>query len=182
MKFNIFKILNSALGKLTSGEFEVLYYVLNGMRLTNRLELKIQRDVMLDSFGGKLSSRSLHKYAMSLEAKGYLGVSKNKNNFYTFSLKVTTPKKEPQTRKEEYCQQLEHPLWLKKRDVILERDHHQCALCGSTTNLQVHHIRYSQGKKAWEYPNAVLLTLCNECHQKVHSDPNHKLNPYRQNN
>lgn len=78
-----------------------------------------------------------------------------------------------------YKELLEHPKWLKKRRIILERDNYQCALCGSKHNLQVHHIKYKDGRKPWEYPNAVLLTLCNECHQKVHSDPNHELNPYR---
>ena len=81
-----------------------------------------------------------------------------------------------------YKEQLEHPLWTKKRNVILERDNHQCVLCGSSSDLQVHHTRYEKGNKAWEYPNAALVTLCKECHQKVHSDPSHKLNPYRQPN
>lgn len=94
-------------------------------------------------------------------------------------IKAKKKKDKTKTRKELYYQQLEHPLWLKKRNVILERDKHQCILCGSSSNLQVHHLRYSEGKKAWEYPNAALVTLCDECHQKVHSDPNHKLNPYR---
>lgn len=88
------------------------------------------------------------------------------------------PKKAP-TLKEQYLKQLESPLWIKKRNMILERDHHQCVLCGSSSHLQVHHKRYSDGKRAWEYPNAALVTLCRECHQKVHSDPNHILNPYK---
>ena len=83
------------------------------------------------------------------------------------------------TLREQYHRQLEHPLWLKKRSIILERDNHQCVMCGSKFSLQVHHLRYSEGKKAWEYPNSALVTLCDECHQKVHSDPNHELNPYR---
>lgn len=94
--------------------------------------------------------------------------------------KIIKAKKENiPTRKEQYQHQLEHPLWIKKKNMILERDHHQCVLCGSPLYLQVHHKRYSDGKRAWEYPNAVLVTLCRECHQKVHSDPNHELNPYK---
>lgn len=85
-------------------------------------------------------------------------------------------KKAP-TLKEQYHQQLEHPLWARKRSEILKRDQYQCRLCGSKHNLQVHHIKYSSGKKAWEYPNLDLITLCEECHQKVHSDPKHDLNP-----
>lgn len=92
---------------------------------------------------------------------------------------IKAKKKNVPTRKEQYQHQLDHPLWIKKRNLILERDHHQCVLCGSSSHLQVHHKRYSDGKKAWEYPNAVLVTLCRECHKKVHSDPNHILNPYK---
>lgn len=88
------------------------------------------------------------------------------------------PKKAP-TLKEQYLKQLESPLWIKKRNMILERDHHQCVLCGSKYNLQVHHKRYSDGKRAWEYPNAALVTLCRDCHQKVHADKNHDLSPYK---
>lgn len=79
--------------------------------------------------------------------------------------------------KEQYHHQLEHPLWLKKRQIILERDQHKCCLCGSEFNLQVHHTKYHSDKKAWEYPNLTLVTLCKDCHQKVHSDKNNELYP-----
>lgn len=88
------------------------------------------------------------------------------------------PKNAP-TRKEQYHQQLEHPLWIRKRSQILKRDEYQCRLCGSTHSLQVHHIKYSKDKKAWEYPNSDLITLCEDCHKKVHADPSHDLNPYK---
>lgn len=81
--------------------------------------------------------------------------------------------------KEQYKLQLEHPLWLKKRQIILDRDNHKCMLCGSSENLQVHHTKYSKGKKAWEYPNSTLVTLCRNCHQKVHDDKSHSLNPFK---
>lgn len=99
------------------------------------------------------------------------------------SRSTTTKAKQqkPVTGKEKYLTELQHPLWVKKRNAILNRDHHQCAICGSNFNLQVHHIRYSPGKKAWEYPNAALITLCKDCHEKVHQDLNHELNPYRNN-
>lgn len=84
--------------------------------------------------------------------------------------------------KDEYQQQLQHPLWLKKRGIILNRDQHKCVQCGSEHDLQVHHTRYTKGKKAWEYPNATLVTLCKKCHTNVHSDLGHKLNPYNKNN
>ena len=81
------------------------------------------------------------------------------------------------TLKEKYYQQLEHPLWLKKRNIILERDQHKCVLCGSTENLQVHHKKYFKGRYAWEYANSTLVTLCKDCHNKVHQDRNNELYP-----
>jgi 5-methylcytosine-specific restriction endonuclease McrA len=56
---------------------------------------------------------------------------------------------------EELCQQ------------VLRRDSWRCQLCGSRTNLQVHHIqlRSQSGNDAEEN----LITLCSECHARVHA-------------
>lgn len=95
--------------------------------------------------------------------------------------KVVKTSKKATTLKEQYQEQLEHPLWTRKRNAILNRDNHTCLLCGSKENLHVHHTRYIKGNKAWEYPNAVLVTLCSDCHKKVHANVNHDLNPYKNN-
>lgn len=97
----------------------------------------------------------------------------------TKAQKAVREPKNALTRKEQYHQELEHPMWKKKRDMIIKRDQCQCRLCGSRHNLQVHHIKYSPDKKAWEYPNLDLITLCEDCHKKVHQDKNHELNPYK---
>ena len=83
---------------------------------------------------------------------------------------MTTPKKAPTATAEDYHSQLKDPLWLDKRDSILERDNHTCRACGATDSLQVHHSLYEYGKKAWEYPDFWLITLCNSCHKSVHND------------
>lgn len=93
--------------------------------------------------------------------------------------KATGEHKKTIDNKTIYKQQLEHPLWAKKRKTILERDNHTCQLCGSKEHLHIHHTIYKKGNKAWEYSNSVLITLCEECHKKVHSDMHHELNPYR---
>lgn len=36
-------------------------------------------------------------------------------------------------------------------------------------DLHVHHKYYVKGKKAWEYDNTALVTLCTDCHQEEHS-------------
>lgn len=96
--------------------------------------------------------------------------------------KVEKASKKPQntlTRKEQYYQELKDKRWKDKSLQIMKRDGFKCALCGSKHNLQVHHIEYIKGKKAWEHPTSVLITLCEDCHKKVHSDPQHDLNPYK---
>ena len=34
--------------------------------------------------------------------------------------------------------------------------------------LQIHHKRYIQGRKIWEYDAVDLVTLCKQCHTKLH--------------
>jgi hypothetical protein len=65
-----------------------------------------------------------------------------------------------------YAQQLNHPLWRQKRDAILARDNFTC-LCGATEKLHVHHMKYTG--YAWEAPDNDLITLCSDCHRKVHT-------------
>ena len=69
-----------------------------------------------------------------------------------------------------YSEQLQDPRWISKRFKILKRDHFKCSECNSTHNLNVHHKYYVRGKKAWEYPYNVLITLCSNCHSKWHKE------------
>lgn len=64
-----------------------------------------------------------------------------------------------------YREMLKHPNWQRKRLEILERDDFTCVLCGTNeVTLHVHHWRYVWGNKPWEYDNADLATLCEDCH------------------
>lgn len=65
-----------------------------------------------------------------------------------------------------YTRQLADPRWKAKRQVILTRDEFNCANCGATSSLHVHHIKYTG--YTWEAPDEDLITLCNVCHKKVH--------------
>lgn len=61
--------------------------------------------------------------------------------------------------------------WYDKRRSIIERDHNTCARCGAhlpDDELQVHHLHYFEGRKAWEYENFELITLCKHCHAEEH--------------
>lgn len=68
-----------------------------------------------------------------------------------------------------------HPRWKSKRKEILTRDLHRCVLCKGDKSLQVHHRQYhfivSQQKfrLPWEYPNHLLITLCESCHNRGHN-------------
>ena len=65
-----------------------------------------------------------------------------------------------------YGEQYKDPRWQKKRLEILERDRWSCAKCGMAENtLHVHHRYYIKGADPWDYPNEVLITLCEDCHK-----------------
>ena len=70
--------------------------------------------------------------------------------------------------KSQYAKQLQRPEWKAKRLEILERDGNKCVKCGETKRLHVHHLSYTKGRDAWEYPNDNLVTLCGECHRAEH--------------
>lgn len=75
---------------------------------------------------------------------------------------------------EKYLELLKNPLWWNKRSAILERDGHQCTICGAKDSLIVHHKQYhffqKRNKMAlpWEYEDKYLVTLCKSCHEKGH--------------
>ena len=65
--------------------------------------------------------------------------------------------------------------WKEKRAIILFRDNSQCVICGFSNDLEIHHRQYhfvnseKKFKVPWEYPDKILITLCNSCHQRGHS-------------
>lgn len=66
-----------------------------------------------------------------------------------------------------YSEKLRDPQWQRKRLEILSRDGWKCRHCGETTKtLAVHHKWYIHGREPWEYPDGVLVTLCEDCHDQ----------------
>ena len=58
--------------------------------------------------------------------------------------------------KERYEQELDDANWKFKVNLIRNRDNRECQLCGAKkTQLDVHHIRYISGHKAWEYADCL---------------------------
>ena len=67
-----------------------------------------------------------------------------------------------------YKEQLQHPLWQKKRLEIMQRDNFSCVNCkDDQTILNVHHKKYINGKMPWEYLDKDLITLCEKCHSII---------------
>ena len=73
---------------------------------------------------------------------------------------------------------MKHTLWIEKRCQILKMDNYKCNICESTNRLEVHHVTYLGNRLAWHYPDHLLVTLCNKCHNKEHSN-NATKNPDR---
>lgn len=68
-----------------------------------------------------------------------------------------------------YADKLKDPRWQKKRLEVFERDEWRCQSCQDTeTTLCVHHLRYISGHDPWDYPNELLITLCETCHSEEH--------------
>lgn len=66
-----------------------------------------------------------------------------------------------------YSEKLKDPRWQKKRLEILERDNWACQRCEDIkSTLVVHHRDYIKDKDPWDYPNDLLITLCEGCHQE----------------
>lgn len=70
-----------------------------------------------------------------------------------------------------YSEKLKDPRWQKKRLEVFQRDGFRCQLCDDDkTTLAVHHKKYASGKNPWDYDNNLLITLCENCHDKIHPE------------
>lgn len=66
-----------------------------------------------------------------------------------------------------YSEKLKDPRWQRRRLEILNRDNFTCQKCADTEKtLHVHHRWYKAGKEPWEYPDDILITLCESCHSE----------------
>jgi len=62
--------------------------------------------------------------------------------------------------------QLKQQDYQKLREQVLRRDGWRCQLCGSMTNLEVHHKEFRSHRGADDECN--LITLCCDCHSSTH--------------
>ncbi len=67
----------------------------------------------------------------------------------------------------DYSDKLRDPRWQKKRLEILQRDEWNCQRCHDMESmLVVHHRRYLLDTEPWDYPDELLVTLCESCHEE----------------
>lgn len=72
-------------------------------------------------------------------------------------------------KRKTYREWLLDPRWQKRRLECLEAAGFRCQRCRHTDKtLQVHHRRYYAGRKPWEYTDAQLIVLCDDCHELQH--------------
>lgn len=70
----------------------------------------------------------------------------------------------------DYKKQIADERWKAKRKEIIQRDGFTCCACGSLgKTLNVHHLSYEKNKEYWDYPNSNFVTLCADCHKKLHN-------------
>lgn len=70
-----------------------------------------------------------------------------------------------------YSDLLKDPRWQKRRLEILSRDKFTCQRCGDTkSTLHVHHGYYSKGMRPWDYDEATMFTVCENCHEDVEEE------------
>lgn len=66
-----------------------------------------------------------------------------------------------------YAAKRKDPRWLRKRSEVLTSANFMCQDCGTATDsyLEVHHCIYIPRLEPWDYPNDLLMALCEECHE-----------------
>ena len=69
-------------------------------------------------------------------------------------------------RRKNYYEYMHSEEWRQKRLKVLKRDGFRCQMCGTAKNLRVHHINYEHLGTDAELDD--LITLCDECHRKIH--------------
>lgn len=70
----------------------------------------------------------------------------------------------------ERTQEYQDERWKERARQIRDLDGHKCAMCGAKGELHVHHLAYPPAPfHIWDCRDDELVTLCPECHKKVHT-------------
>lgn len=69
---------------------------------------------------------------------------------------------------QQYRAYLRSPRWRIIRWLRKRIDGNRCRTCGETKRLEVHHSEYTHRGKSWWGELMDVITLCDECHEKIH--------------
>lgn len=105
---------------------------------------------------------------------------REKENKITYKEPKTNALRQRQFRAKEVCKEQQHIPMIEdymnnKRYngnyyLVLKRDQLKCSICSSIENLCVHHIDGYNELKPENSNENKMITLCRECHSKVHSN------------
>lgn len=162
-------------------------YTLQEVRdCASKFNLKVTPEEIFDFWEKKgwktKKGENVHSLVVAVTvANGSINYSRNKD-FYTakerelkkeYRAKVVTKIKERAKPKpkpyERYSDQLNRQEWRAFRQFILVVRKAECEICGNKTELQIHHLRYVENRKAWEYLPDDMMVLCRRCHKAVHN-------------
>lgn len=70
-----------------------------------------------------------------------------------------------------YAEKLRDVRWKRRRDDLLRRSNYTCCEChtpltSGTMDLQVHHVVYISCLDPWDYPDELLLVVCDWHHKE----------------
>ena len=70
-----------------------------------------------------------------------------------------------------YQEQLDSPMWRRKRLEKMQSADWRCEVCGDgSEKLNIHHPKYVDGRMALDYSESELQCLCATCHKIAHMD------------
>lgn len=70
---------------------------------------------------------------------------------------------------DDYISLLNTEKWKTFSNVVKAYYGYRCFDCGSSANLQSHHIVYHERRLPWEYELNEMVCLCKTCHKKRHN-------------
>lgn len=70
-----------------------------------------------------------------------------------------------------YGEKLRDVRWKRRRDDLLRRSNYTCCEClepltSGEMDLQVHHVVYITARDPWDYPDELLLVVCDQHHRE----------------
>lgn len=81
-----------------------------------------------------------------------------------------------------YKRNYDDPQYTQFRKDVLKRDNKKCQMpgCGSTRNLNVHHIQKWSSSASLRYEPSNGITLCRYCHNSIKNKEDHYISVFKE--